>query len=264
MIHLRARAISRGNLVRVSISNGLEGLARATALIFCLYQFIELSFIQVLISYTAGNLLSLLPYLWLNREANLKPLESISINKIYGFAIIGLLGSLVTGGLPYVAGYFNANSISVILFFFTLTRSLLIIQSILVYVKPEIAKELGDGSFSKRIIKYFITLLFATHLLVNLLKYGTDTLLNIDLSTINQVDLFIYANALVISAFFNLKIASKNVTTQWSHGILSGLVGLSVACISFAMIDTGKNSFYTAMILAPLAGIFTLIQLDKR
>ncbi len=264
MVHLRAKAISQGFLFRVSLSNSMEGFTRAAVLIFCIYQVENLSFLQILLSYISGNLVSLLPYLQGETKRDTKTLITIPNFKLYGLAIIGLITSLTTGGLPYLAGYFDATSIPVILLFFTLSRSLLIIQSILVYVKPQLAKDLGEGNSSRILVRYSVPLIAITYALLLILKYGVDAILEINLSSINQGDLFIYACSLVTSAFFALKIATKNATSDWGYAITSGFFSLLTACLSFILINTEANSFYTAMILAPLTGIFALVQLDKR
>jgi hypothetical protein len=264
MVHLRAKAISQGLLFRVSLSNSMEGFARAAVLFFCTNQIENLSSLQILLSYIAGTLVSLLPYLQLKNKREIKVPETIPNLKLYGLAIIGLLTSLTTGGLPYLAGYFDATSISIILFFFTLSRSLLIIQSILVYVKPQIAKDLGEAISSRTLLRYSIPLIAINFSLLLLLKHSVETILDINLSSIDQKDLFLYASSLVTSAFFALKIATKNASAQWGYAVTSGVFALLVACLSFVLIGTGTNAFHTAMILAPLTGILTLIQLDKR
>jgi hypothetical protein len=141
---------------------------------------------------------------------------------------------------------------------------LLIIQSILVYVKPNLAKELGEGKSSRNLLLYSFPLIVVAYLVLSLLKYGVDAALEIDLSTISHRGILLYASSLVISAFFNFKIATKNATPEWSYAVISGLFGLLAAYLSFTFINSGINSFHAAMILAPLTGIFTLIQLDKR
>ena len=264
MVHLRARAISEGHLTRVSLSNAIEGLARATMLIFWIHQYEKLTFLQILISYIAGNLISLIPYLVRENKEIANERDAIPHLKIYGFAIIGLLTSLMSGGLPYVAGYFNAESISVTLFFFTLSRSLLILQSILVYVKPNYAKQLGNGNSSKILLVYSIPLFTLGYLILLLFKYVVETMLAIDLSSINHIDLIWFALGLVLSAFFALKISTKNATDKWIYALISSLSGVLAACLPFILRGSGATSFHTAMILAPLTGILTLAQLDKR
>lgn len=264
MVHLRARAISEGHLTRVSLANAIEGLARAATLMFCIHQYEELTFLQILISYVAGNLISLIPYFDRENIEIAKEREAIPHSKIYGFAIIGLLTSLVSGGLPYVAGYFNAQSISVTLFFFTLSRSLLILQSILVYVKPSYAKQLGKSNSSKLQLVYSIPLLALGYIILSLLKCGVDAALAIDLSSISNTDLIWFALALLLSASFALKIATKTATHDWSYALISSVFGVLAACLPFILRDSGTTSFHTAMILAPLTGILTLTQLDKR
>jgi hypothetical protein len=263
MVHLRASAISEGHLTRVSLSNAIEGLARAAMLMFWIHQYEKLTFLQILIAYVAGNLISLIPYLGQENIEIANEREAIPHSKIYGFAIIGLLTSLISGGLPYVAGYFNAESISVTLFFFTLSRSLLILQSILVYVKPNYAKQLGNGNSSKILLVYSIPLFTLGYLILSLFKFGVETILAINLSSISHIDLIWFASALLLSAFFALKISTKNATEEWSYALISSVIGVLAACLPFILGDAGANSFHTAMILAPLSGILTLIQLDK-
>jgi hypothetical protein len=264
MVHLRARAISEGHLTRVSLSNAIEGLARATMLMFWIHQYEKLTFLQILISYIAGNFISLIPYLGRENREIASERDAIPHSKIYGFAIIGFLTSLMSGGLPYVAGYFNAESISATLFFFTLSRSLLILQSILVYVKPNYAKQLGNGNSSKILFVYAIPLFTLGYLILSLFKYSVETILAIDLSSISHVDLIWFVFGLVLSAFFALKISTKNATDEWRYALISSVFGVLAACLPFILRDSGTTSFHTAMILAPLTGILTLAQLDKR
>jgi hypothetical protein len=95
------------------------------------------------------------------------------------------------------------------------------------------------------------------------MKFGIDLIFKTDLSSIHTYDLGIYAVSLVISGYFNLKIAAQNSTTEWRNALFAGLSGFFAACIAFITLGTGKSSFYSAISLAPLFGILALIQLDK-
>jgi hypothetical protein len=211
----------------------------------------------------AGNLVSILPYLRLQRVNQSKTRDTLSGNKVFGFAVIGLFAALITGGLPYIAGFFEVGTISTILFFFTISRSLLIFQSVLVYVKPHWAKNLGDEISIMKLIKYLLASVVPTFLLLIIVKNGVELFLNIDLSLIKHDDTLYFSLALVVSAFFNLKIASQNATNQWLGALTAGILGLLTACLAFLIVDPVVNSFYGAMIFAPLIGILFLTHFAK-
>ena len=263
VVCLRSEAIYREELVRVSLANITEGLARAASLLVFTTQFERTTLWQILISYVAGNLVSILPYLRLQRVNQSKTRPTLSANKVYGFAVIGLFAALITGGLPYIAGFFEVGTISTILFFFTISRSLLIFQSVLVYVNPHWAKNLGDEISMLRLIKYLLASLVPTFLLLIIVKNGVELILDIDLSLIKYGDTLYFSLALVVSAYFNLKIASQNATNQWLGALSAGILGFLTACFAFLIVDPAVNSFYLAMILAPLLGILFLAQFSK-
>ena len=260
MVNLRAGSISKDELRTVSISNALEGFTRFASVTFFTIQFEKLTFLQILITYTLGNIASLVPYVRKRNTQKGNRQESIPILRVYGLAAIGLSTSLVTGGLPYMAGYFEINSISTILFFYTLARSLLIIQSILVYVRPQVARDFGEKNSLITLLKLQVPLLLLIYLLLLVLKYGVETIFKFDLSQLGTFDLFLFANSIALNGYFALRIAAKNVAMQWQYGLISGCSSLFVAFLSFTLIDSSKMAFYSAMILAPLVGIVTLIQ----
>jgi hypothetical protein len=188
---------------------------------------------------------------------------SLPAHKIFGFAAIGLFSALITGGLPYMSGFFRVEKISTILFFFTISRSLLIFQSVLVYVNPHWAKNLGDESSMMKLSKYLLASLVPVFLLLTIVKHGVEFILNIDLSVIKYDDTFYFSFALIMNAFFHLKIASQNATKQWLAALTAGILGFLIACLAFLILDPVVNSFYGAMILAPLIGIVSLVQFSK-
>jgi hypothetical protein len=260
MVNLRASSISQGELRTVSISNAIEGFVRCVAITFCTIQFETLTFLQILISYMFGNIASLVPYF---RKENIQrgsKLESIPTSRLYGLAAIGLSTSLITGGLPYMAGYFETNSISTILFFYTLGRSLLIIMSVLVYVRPQLAKDFGEKNSFIRLIKLLTPLLLLLQLLLMILKYALEVVFKFDLSQLGTFDLFLFAISINLNGYFALRIAATNVAVQLRKSLQAACLSLFVALLSFTLIDSSKIAFYSAMILGPLAGILALAQ----
>jgi hypothetical protein len=263
IVFLRSEAIYQEELARVSLSNITEGLTRAIAILIFTLQIESITLWHILISYAVGNLVSLLPYLKIHNIKQSKTPPALSIKKVYGFAVIGLFTALITGGLPYLAGFFEVVTISTILFFFTITRSLLIFQSVLVYVKPNWAKKLGDETSMMKLSKYLLASLVPIFLLLTIVKYGVEFILDIDLSLIKYDDILYFSLALIVSAYFNLKIASQNATNLWFSAVTAGILGFLTACLAFLIIDPVANSFYGAMIFAPLIGILFLVQFSK-
>lgn len=258
IVFLRSEAIHQGELARVSISNISEGVSRAAFLTIFIASFERTTFWHILISYAAGSLVSIVPYLKPRNQKTAANRVPLAANKIYGFAAIGLFTALITGGLPYLAGFFEGDNISAILFFFTLSRSLLILQSLLVYVKPHWAQKIGaENSLTRALIFSFASSVISFLLLV-IFKQGIELTLNIELSMISTDNILYFSVALVFSALFNLKIAAQNASSNWGSAVTAGIIGFSTACLMFALIDSGTNSFYAAMIFAPLAGILYL------
>jgi hypothetical protein len=207
-----------------------------------------------------GNVVALTPFIRKRNLQKLNKLESIPTPRLYGLAVVGLSTALVSGGLPYLAGYFEVNSISTILFFYTLARSLLITQSILVYVRPQLARELGEYNAPSTAFKILVPLLFLTHILILILKYGVETIFKFDLSELGILVSFMFAISIVLNGYFALRIAAKNVSIQWWNGLISSCLSLLTAFLCFTLIDSGNFAFYSAMILAPLVGIVASIK----
>lgn len=258
IVFLRSEAIYQRELTRISVSNVSEGLSRAALLAIFTVSFERITFWHILISYAAGSLISIVPYLKRRNDKSAATRVPLPVNKIFGFAVIGLFTALISGGLPYLAGFFEVGKISTILFFFTLSRSLLILQSLLVYVKPHWAQKIGEeNSLSRALIFSFGSSVISFPLLV-VLKQGIELTLNIELSMISTDSILYFSVALVLSALFNLKIAAQNASSDWGSAVTAGIIGFSTACLAIALIDSGSNSFYGAMIFAPLAGILYL------
>ena len=260
--YLRSEAIFQQQLIRIALSNSLEGIVRAGIVYLCFSQFERPTLIQVLISYLTGNVASLFPYIRLKKQENNLKAESMPASKVYGLAIVGLLTALTTGGIPFLAGYFEVG-ISSLLFFFTLSRSLLVFQSVFVYVKPKKARDLGAEKISLGLLRFLLLVTLLCFFVLYFIKYLVDMIFRAELSEIYTFDLVIYSVALVTSGYFNLKIAAQNSTTQWRSALFAGLFGFFAACLAFIEFDSGKSSFYAAIIFAPLFGILTLIQQDK-
>jgi hypothetical protein len=264
MVFLRSEAIYQGELKRVSLSNISEGLSRFAALTIFIALFERITLWHILISYLVGNFASTFPYLKLKSKKGSLPSQLLSTNKIFGFTVIGLFTALITGGPPYLSGLFGVESISAILFFFTLSRSLLIFQSVLVYVKPHWAKALGgDISLAKLLVFSFASSIVTFAILLSL-KFSIQLFLDIDLSAINLGATIYFSLALVVSALFSLKIAKQNVSSNWGTAATAGVIGLAAACLMFAIIESAVNSFYGAMIFGPLTGTVYLYYSSRR
>ena len=263
IVKMRAVAIYQEDLLRVSVSNATEGLTRVLVLASLVNFHGSLTFLQILVAYVAGNIVSLLPYARVYHEREDSNLHVISISDTSTLATIGLLTSLITGGLPYLAGYFDAESIASILFFYVLSRSLLVLQSILVYVKPRLAKEIGDTTSLRRILKYAIPILTVNFILLSGIRIVLDKSLGIDLSGLNSSDLLYFALALVVSSFFTLVIASRNISPKRNFVLTSTAISLATACTLFSTIDSMMIGFYCAMVFSPIVGILALFSLEK-
>ena len=136
----------------------------------------------------------------------------------------------------------------------------MIIQSILVYVRPQLAKKLGEDNSPLAVFKILVPLLFLIHILILILKYGVETVFRFDLSQLGTVDPFLFTISIVLNGYFALRIAAKNISIQWWNGLASSCLSLLTAFLCFTIIDSSKIAFYSAMILAPLVGIIASIQ----
>ena len=264
MVHLRSKAISGNKLVRVSLSNSAEGLVRAIVIFVMYRNFETLNLLLVVTAYLLGNLVSLLPVLNNPSEKGLSSLKSFPKSKFYSLSAIGLVSALITGGLPYIAGFFQASSIAPILFFFTLSRSLLILQSLLVYVNPRFAKNLGTERSLSKLVKFSIPLALFIFLILSTLKKFAEMFLAINLNSIGSLGILVFSVALLLSALFSLSISTQNSGSRWINSLYAGVVGLIASCIAFKVIESSQNSFYISMILAPLFGLICLSYLDRR
>ena len=262
-VYLRSEAIYQGELSRVSISNIIEGLSRLVSLTLCVAYFEKVTLWQILFSYAAGNFFSLLPYLKLQKTSERKTRSTLSIKRIFGLSAIGMFTALITGGLPYTAGFFDGGTIPAILYFFTISRSLLIFQSVLVYVKPNWAQNFGAEASFIILIKFLFVSVIPIFSLLVIVKISVEMIMNVDMSLIDFGDIVYFSIALVVSAYFQLKIASQNATSRWLISLTAGVFGYLTACLAFVIVDSAAYSFYWAMILSPLMGLALLLQMNK-
>jgi hypothetical protein len=264
MVYLRAKAISEKKLTRVSLSNSAEGLVRATAVFVMIQEFKSLNLTLIIMAYLLGNLVSLIPVLPNSAGNNLTILESIPTPKFYSLGAIGLMSALITGGLPYIAGFFHSSSIASLLFFFTLSRSLLILQSLMVYVNPKFAKRFGEEKSLVKFLKVSMPLFALIFILLIALKTFAEIFLGIDLNSIKLTEISFFSAALLLGALFNLGIATQNSGNKWKNSIYPGIVGIISCCLAFKVIESSENAFYFSMVFAPLIGLLLLNYLARR
>jgi hypothetical protein len=263
VVYLRSSAISQKSLTRVALSNSTEGLVRTVVLFILINQLGEIGVVSVIIAYLSGNLASLIPYIKSNQHQFVNRLPSIPPFKIYSLSIIGLLTSLISGGIPYLAGFFEINSIGILLFFFTLSRSLLILQSLLVYVNPTLAKKIGGKTSLRGFLKVFPILYPLTSVILLLCQISIQELLGINLSEINRPEILIFSLALILGGFLNLKSASVNVSSAWKYSLISGILGFFASSLCLLLISSGKVSFYMAITVGPIIAILISTLADK-
>jgi hypothetical protein len=264
MVYLRAKAISEKKLTRVSLSNSAEGLVRATAVFVMIQECKSLNLTLIIAAYLLGNLVSLIPVLPNSNGNDLSILESIPTPKFYSLGAIGLMSALITGGLPYIAGFFQSSSIASLLFFFTLSRSLLILQSLMVYVNPKFAKRFGEKRSLVKSFKFSTPLFAVIFILLIALKKFAEIFLDIDLNSIKLTETLFFTTALLLGALFNLGIATQNSGNKWKNSIYSGIVGIVSCCLAFKTIESSENAFYFSMVFAPLIGLLLLYYLERR
>jgi hypothetical protein len=264
MVYLRAKAISEKKLGRVSLSNSAEGLVRATAVFVMIQEFKSLNLTLIITAYLLGNLVALIPVLPNQNGNDLSNLESIPTPKFFSLGAIGLMSALITGGLPYVAGFFHSSSIASLLFFFTLSRSFLILQSLMVYVNPKFAKRFGAEKPCVKFFKVSMPLFVVIFILLTALKKFAEVFLDIDLNSIKLTEILFFSAALLLGALFNLGIATQNSGNKWKNSIYPGIVGIVISCMAFKTIESSENAFYFSMVFAPLIGLLLLHYLERR
>jgi hypothetical protein len=130
----------------------------------------------------------------------------------------------------------------------------------LIYVNPHVAKDFGEQKPFTKLLKLQVPLVLLIFLLLLVLKFGVETIFKVDLSQLGTFDLLLFANSIILSGYFALRIAVNNVAIVWKNGLISSCSSLLIAFLTFNLIDSSKIAFYSAMILAPLIGIITLIQ----
>ncbi len=263
LINVRNRPVRLGmrDFRVVARANTYEGLSRALVML-CVVMFqLKLNASIVLFIFLLGSLSANIIYL---RKMNYKfdpkdTFENLKKEKIIGLSIIGASSALFTGGLPYFVGIFNDSNLTPYVTFYTITRLLLIVQSVLTSIKPNQVNDFGINSSLRTFLIYAIAMLIPTTLglfiLKNLLsKIGLDYL-----AAINNFEVMFFSSSLVFGALYSIYVSSKCATDSWKICILPSV---SSACISIILLTTIINkliAFQATMVVAPLSAALLVL-----
>ncbi len=263
LINVRNRPVRLGmrDFRVVARANTYEGLSRALVML-CVVMFqLKLNASIVLFIFLLGSLSANIIYF---RKMNYKfdpkdTFENLKKEKIIGLSIICASSALFTGGLPYFVGIFNDSNLTPYVTFYTITRLLLIVQSVLTSIKPNQVNDFGINSSLRTFLIYAIAMLIPTTLglfiLKNLLsKIGLDYL-----AAINNFEVMFFSSSLVFGALYSIYVSSKCATDSWKICILPSV---SSACISIILLTTIINkliAFQATMVVAPLSAALLVL-----
>jgi hypothetical protein len=245
----------------VARANTYEGLARVFALLCLIFLKIDFNSSIVLTVFLLGSLSANVIYLrrgdinFESKDIN----ENINKEKIIGLSIIGASSALFTGGLPYFVGIFNDSDLTPYVTFYTITRLFLIIQSVVISIRPNRVNNFGINLSLRSFVVYSIILLiptsFGLFLLKKLLsKIGLDYL-----SAINNFEVMFFSSSLVFGALYSIYVSSKCATDSWKICILPSVSSACIAIISLTTIINKVIAFQATMVVAPLSAALLVL-----
>jgi hypothetical protein len=258
--------LAEKNFRIVAQANSYEGTIRAALVMLLILLDVNLSSIKVLIVFLAGGLLANFVYL-MDRPSVpsfKQPTEILDKKKTLGLSLIGGSSAIFLGGLPYLAGIFNDLDLAPYVTFYTITRLLLTIQSILTSVRPNLINHLGRSPNIARFVFQFVILIIPIFFLVIVIHRALSNFGLGYLSTISDVELLSFSTSLALTSTYSIYVSSLNASSAWSSGVLPSLSSALLAItLMFSMTDK-VTAFHLTMMLAPLTAILLLIHASER
>ena len=245
----------------VARANTYEGLSRSLVMLFLIVFQVDLNASIVLFVFLLGSLSANTIYLR-KMNHNFEPketFENLEKEKIIGLSIIGASSALFTGGLPYFVGIFNESNLTPYVTFYTITRLLLIIQSVITSIRPNQVNDLGINSSLRTFLIYTIVLLIPTTLGLFILKYQLSKIGLDYLSTINNFEVVFFSSSLIFGALYSIYMGSVCATNEWKICVLPSISSSLVAITLLVTIVDKVLAFQVTMSVVPLFAILIFL-----
>lgn len=251
-IHLAAKKFNT-----VAAANCVEGLSRVS-LLYSLQYFVEaILFWQVAAVYLVGSSLSLLIYyaqksIILPTESNQSSFEKFSSLKI---GIASLLLTASAGGFPYIANFIVNADIDQIVYFFLISRSLLVFNTLALSIFPNRYRQIGEEINTKLILTFSFLLIPPTYFLLFAILKILKILYSQDLQEIDSASLLIFSISIISSAIFSLVSSANFVNGDFRIIFASGVASLFISVSTLWVFSDPAWGFLLSIVISPFTGV---------
>ncbi len=250
----------------VAKANTLEGASRAILILLLIFFAVDLNPSLILTVFLLGNLSANYVYLRSHKKT-IDPKEDyghVDKQKIIGLSLIGASSALFSGGLPYFVGVFDDINLTPYITFYTITRLLLIVQSIITSIKPNQVNNFGIDLRFKSFLGYFMVLAIPIYLALLVLQKLLSRIGLEYLSVIGHYEVISFTTSLVFTSFLTIYISSLSTTDSWKTCVNPAITSAIFAIVLIVSITDKVLAFQLTMSLAPLLAITLLLYRSAR
>jgi hypothetical protein len=250
----------------VAKANTLEGVLRAILILLLIFFAVDLDPSLILMVFLLGNLSANYVYLRSSKKT-IYPKENhghVDKQKIIGLSFIGASSALFSGGLPYFVGVFDEINLTPYMTFYTITRLLLIVQSIMTSVKPNEVNNFGSDLRFKKFLQYFLILVFPTYFALLIIQELLSRIGLEYLSAIGSYEVISFTTSLIFTSFLTIYISSLSATESWKSCVNPTITSAIFAIVLITLIKDKVLAFQLTMSLAPLLAITLLLYRSSR
>ncbi len=250
----------------VAKANTLEGVLRAILILLLIFFAVDLDPSLILMVFLLGNLSANYVYLRSSKKT-IYPKENhghVDKQKIIGLSFIGASSALFSGGLPYFVGVFDEINLTPYMTFYTITRLLLIVQSIMTSVKPNEVNNFGSELRFKKFLQYFLILVFPTCFALLIIQELLSRIGLEYLSAIGSYEVISFTTSLIFTSFLTIYISSLSTTDSWKTCVNPAITSAIFAIVLITLMTDKVLAFQLTMSLAPLLAITLLLYRSSR
>lgn len=251
-IHLAAKKFNI-----VAAANCVEGLSRVS-LLYSLQYFVEvIHFWQVAAVYLVGSSLSLLIYYAKKSIILPTELHQSSIEK-FSFLKVGIASLLLTasaGGFPYIANFIVNADIDHLVYFFLISRSLLVFNTLALSIFPNRYRQIGEDVNTKLIITFSFLLIPPTYFLLFAISKILRILHSQDLQEIDNTNLLIFSISIILTAMFSLVSSANFVNGDFRIIFASGVASLLISVSTLLVFSDSAWGFLLTIVISPFIGV---------
>jgi hypothetical protein len=250
----------------VAKANTLEGVLRAILILLLIFFAVDLNPSLILTVFLLGNLSANYVYLRSHKQT-IEPKENyghVDKQKIIGLSLIGASIALFSGGLPYFVGVFDDINLTPYITFYTISRLLLIVQSIITSVKPNEVNNFGSDLRFKKSLQYFLILVIPTYFALLIIQKLLSRIGLEYLSAIGGYEVISFTTSLIFTSFLTIYISSLSATDSWKICVNPAITSAIFAIVLIVSITDKVLAFQLTMSLAPLLAITLLLYRSAR